>query len=90
MKIPCRLPIFRTGEDLIMIKLLIPRCGTVAWVPRRSLTIVEQSATTKHIRGLVEAKLLDEDSETYFVQIQDRGGVQRLWIPKDWIRKELG
>lgn len=75
------------GDDLLLVKLLVPDNGTAAWVDKGDVTIVRQPASGGGaLRALVTSTVIDEDRDTYLVEIVDRNYPRRLRVPKTWLK----
>ncbi len=90
--LPCLVGSLRSlggGEDLVLVKLLVPNNGTAAWVNKRDVTIVEQPAWGGALRALVKSTFIDQTAETYIAEIIDRSRPRQIEIPKAWLKREL-
>ena len=92
LELPClvgSLSSLRGGEDLVLVKLLVPNNGTAAWVNKRHVTILEQPAWGGALRAFLRSTLVDESDKSYIVQIIDRSRARQMQIPKSWLQREL-
>jgi len=91
LELPCvvgSLNSLRGGEDLVLVKILVPNNGTAAWVNKRHVTILEQPAWGGALRAFLRSTLVDETDKSYIVQIMDRSRPRQIKIPKAWLNRE--
>jgi hypothetical protein len=80
----------RQGEELVLVKLLLPHNGRAAWVSKHDVTILEQSAELKgSLKALLRSTFIDENDEAYVVEITDGDHPHRMQVPKVWLSREL-
>jgi len=92
LELPClvgSLSSLRGGEDLVLVKLLVPNNGTAAWVNKQDLTIVRQPAWGGVLRALLRSTFVSQDNKSYTVEIIDRSRPRQIGIPKVWLKREL-
>ena len=91
-QLPClvgSLNSLRNGEDLLLVKLLVPNNGTAAWVSKHDVTILQQPAARGGaLRALLRSTIIDEDHEGYLVEIIDRDHPHRVQVPKAWLARQ--
>lgn len=92
IELPClvgSLSSLRGGEDLVLVKLLVPNNGTAAWVNKENVTILKQPAWGGALRALLRSTFVHQTPEAYIVEIIDRSRPREIQIPKAWLKREL-